>query len=160
MNDTTFPRVAGKTTESHLARAADMEGHSFEYHLVASTAEAAAGRQAFYLGCGRVFDLGHALHVRNHGRPHDLDESITPCLEGQDNWVDPVLEKRQSLDWERFLRPLDDYYELQVGTSAPLEGSGSGKVVDELEENDRAITCHRRHSKSTLKQTVEEESRP
>jgi len=141
IDDNKFPRIVSNTTEDHLARVDGMEGPSFEYHLFTSATGSEMSMEELDLACERTFNLERALHVRNHGRSRETDELIIPYLEREENWVNPFLGERQSLDREKFLRLMDEYYELRgwdKGSGRPTRGKldelGLGEVADELEK--------------------------
>jgi len=141
IDDTLFPRIVSRTTEDHLARAGDMEGPTFEYHLFTSATGLEMSIEEFDLACERIFNLERAILVRNHGRCRETDESIIPYLERKENWGNPFLGERLSLDREKFLRLMDEYYELRGWdresgrpTRDKLDELGLGEVADELKE--------------------------
>jgi aldehyde:ferredoxin oxidoreductase len=139
VDDTVFPRTASRTTEDHVARAGDMAGPTFEYHLFTSATGVEMSLEEFDLACERIFNLERAILVRDHGRSRQTDESIIPYLKREENWVNPLLGERQSLDREAFLRLMDEYYALrgwdrETGrpTQARLDALGLGEVADDL----------------------------
>ena len=118
-----------------------MEGPTFEYHLFTSATGLEMSIEEFDLACERIFNLERAILVRNHGRCRETDESIIPYLERKENWVNPFLGERLSLDREKFLRLMDEYYELRGWdresgrpTRDKLNELGLGEVADELRE--------------------------
>jgi aldehyde:ferredoxin oxidoreductase len=65
-------------------------------------------------------------------------------LEIPENWINPYVGEKQSLDPTRFRKLLDEYYELRgwdVATGRPtrarLESLGLEHVADELERQGR-----------------------
>jgi len=142
VDDTIFPRTASKTTADHVARAGGMEGPTFEYHLFTSATGLEMSLEEFDWAAERIFNLERAVLVRNHGRSRETDETVISYLEREENWVNPFLGERQSLDRQKFLRLMDEYYELRGwdrGSGRPtrdkLDALDLGEVADELGEH-------------------------
>ena len=50
------------------------------------------------------------MNVRHWGRDRQMDESVLPAYEYEENWENPVLGEKYALDREQFLPIMDDYY--------------------------------------------------
>ncbi len=134
------PRIYNKHTEDHVARAGGMEGPSFEYHIFLPLTGLQMSEEEFNRAFERIFTLERAILVRNNGRSRQDDESIIPYLERPELWTNPFLGEPQRLDRKKFLRLMDEYYQLRgwdKNTARPLrakfEELGLKDVADDLE---------------------------
>ena len=138
--DWIFPCIFSKNTEDHLARANQMKGPDFEYHLFVSATGMELSKKEFYRACERIFNLERAVQIRNYGRSRQDDETVIPYFEREENWQNPFLERRERLDREKFRKLMDKYYELRgwdIASGRPkrakLEELGLDYVADDLE---------------------------
>ena len=140
LDDQIFPRIYSYKTADHFARAEDgMPGPSFEYHMFRLATGMDIGEDEFEEMAERVFNLERALQVRNWDRSRAVDEQVIPYFEQVENWVNPFVGEEQSLDREKFVKLLDEYYTLrgwdrETGrpTKAKLAELGLSDVADEL----------------------------
>jgi len=138
--DNAFPRILSLATQDRLARAGDMEGPSFEYHLFSSATGCKMSEEEFDRVGERIVNLDRALLVRNHGRSRQDDETVIPYFEQPESYINPLLGEKVVAEREKFLRLMDEYYELRgwdLETGRPLrdklEELGLKEVADELE---------------------------
>ena len=141
LDDKVFPRIYSKNAPDHFARAGDMDGPSFEYHMFRLATGLDLSEGDFERLAERAFNLERALHVRNWNRSRQLDEQVIPCFERMENWVNPFVGTRQKLDRARFAALLDEYYQLRgwaVDTGRPMQAKllelGLDDVARELVE--------------------------
>jgi len=129
--DNMFPRILSLHTHDHFARADEMEGPDFEYHMIVSATGLDISKEDLDGICERIFNLDRALLVRNWGRSRQDDETLIPYFEREEAWVNPVLGEKKRMDRGKFLRLMDEYYELRgwdVRTARPLRAK-----LEELE---------------------------
>lgn len=112
-DDQMYPRIFSNKTEDGLARADGMEGPQFEWHLFVAATGLDMSPEEFDRCAERGFNLERVLQIRYFGRSRRDDESIIPYMEQEENLANPFLGKKQSLDREKFLKLMDEYYELR-----------------------------------------------
>ncbi len=112
LGDQIFPRIYSKKTPDNFARAGEMEGPSFEYHLLAAAAGFEWEEADLERSCRRVLHLERALLARNFGLGRKEDEAVIPYFSRPENLVNPFLGKRMSLDPGEFKGLLDRVYGL------------------------------------------------
>jgi len=112
-DDQIYPRIFSAKTPDGYSRADGMEGPQFEWHMFA----AATGSKMSYEDlnrCGeRVANLERALQIRYFGRSRRDDEVVIPYLESEENLANPFFGSKQSLDRVKFLKLMDEYYDLR-----------------------------------------------
>lgn len=86
-----------------------------------------------------IFNLERALQVRNYGRSRKDDLAIIPYFETPENIIGPS-GKRESLDREKFIKLMDNYYQMRgwdpgngQPTKSKLQELGLEDVAEELE---------------------------
>jgi hypothetical protein len=138
-DDQTYPRIYSKRTPDHLARAGDMPGPSFEYHMFREATGMELSEREFEQLAERVFNVERSLQVRNWGRSRQVDEQVIPYFEQVENWANPLVGERVGLDRAQFATLLDEYYTLRgwdTTTGRPtrtrLEALGLKDVADGL----------------------------
>jgi len=123
-DDQVFPLIYTVTSEDHYCRVGDIEGPSLDYHLFVLGTGTEWTEEDFERAAERVYTQERALCVRHWGRDRKMDESVLPAFEYEENWVNPILDKKHALDREQFLPVMDDYYRLlgwDVETGWPTE---------------------------------------
>ncbi len=140
VHDFTFPMIMSRDSADGLARAGDMLGIDFEYHLFTAVTGLQMTSGDFETACERVFNLERALQVRNLGRERSDDESVIPYFEREEWWQSPLLGEKKRLDRGQFLALLDRYYRLRGWdvehgrpTGSTLRRLGLHDVATELE---------------------------
>jgi len=139
VDDNIFPMILSTNSEDGLARAGDMLGPDFEYHLFTSATGAGLTREEFELACERVFNLERAIQVRNFARQRSDDETVIPQFEHEEWWENPLIGEKKRLDRAKFLPLLEKYYRLRGWdlaqgrpTWSKLQELGLGDVAGEL----------------------------
>ena len=125
--------------EDGLARAGDMLGPDFEYHLFTAATGVDLTRDEFETACERIFNLERAVQIRNFDRDRALDETVIPYFEYVEWWENPLVGEKKALEREKFIPLLERYYRLRgwdVETARPTRGKlielGLSDVADEL----------------------------
>ena len=108
-DDQVFPLIYSETSEDRFLRVGDIDGPSVDYHLFRLGTGAEMSEDDFERAAARVHTLERAICVRHWGRNREMDESVLPSFEYEENWVNPVLGEKYALDRERF-RPVHDAY--------------------------------------------------
>jgi len=109
-DDQVFPLIYSVTTEDRFFRAGDVEGPSIDYHLFRLGTGTDWCEEEFDRAADRIYTLERALCVRHWGRDRAMDESVLPSYEYEENWANPLIGEKQSLDRQQFLPVMDDYY--------------------------------------------------
>jgi aldehyde:ferredoxin oxidoreductase len=141
IDDNMFPRILSLATPDNIARAGDMLGVDFEYHMYTAATGQKISRDELTLACERVFNLERAVQVRNFDRQRRDDETVIPYFEDEEWWQSPVRSEKMRLDRSKFLPLLEKYYRLrgwdeQTGrpTVAKLRQLGLADVAAELSQ--------------------------
>jgi aldehyde:ferredoxin oxidoreductase len=113
VDDNVFPMLLSFNHLDGLARAGDMLGPDFEYHLFTSATGADVTRDEFDLACERIFNLERAIQVRNFGRQRSDDETVLPYFERGEWWENPLVGEKKWLDRIKFTPLLESYYRLR-----------------------------------------------
>jgi aldehyde:ferredoxin oxidoreductase len=113
LDDQMFPRLFSKRTDDGYARAGDMEGPDFEWHMFTAATGLDLSPEEFMRSAERAFNLERVIQIQRFGRSRQDDECIIPYLETEENLVNPFLGTKQSLDRAAFLGLLDQYYDLR-----------------------------------------------
>jgi len=139
IDDNMFPRILSMGTPDGAARAGDMLGVDFEYHLYTAATGQKISRQELDLACERIFNLERAVQVRNFDRQRSDDESVIPYFEAEEWWQNPLLGEKKRLERDKFIPLLEKYYRLRgwdVATGRPtaakLRQLGLADVAAEL----------------------------
>jgi aldehyde:ferredoxin oxidoreductase len=139
VDDNMFPMILSLNTPDKRARALDMEGVDFEYHLFTSATGVDLTPKELDLVCERVFNLERAVQVRNFDRQRSDDETVIPYFEHEEWWENPYLHEKKRMEREKFLPVLDKYYllrgwDLEQGrpTAERLQRLGLDDVAAEL----------------------------
>jgi hypothetical protein len=111
-DDNVFPLIYTTSTDDRLVRIGDIEGISVDYHLFSLGTGTGLSEAEFERAAERVYTQERALCVRHWARDRQMDESVLPSFEYEENWPNPFLGRRQGLDREQFRAVLDDYYSL------------------------------------------------
>jgi aldehyde:ferredoxin oxidoreductase len=114
-------------------------GKSLEYYLYVSVTGNDISESEFLKCAERVFNLERAIQIRNYDRRKKDDINIIPYFEKPELFPGPS-GKAESLDRSKFLKLVDEYYELRgwdketgIPTRAKLESLDLKDVADELE---------------------------
>ncbi|MDP8235920.1 MAG: aldehyde ferredoxin oxidoreductase N-terminal domain-containing protein [Candidatus Erginobacter occultus] len=110
LGDQVFPRIYSKKTPDNFARAGEMEGPSFEYHLLDAATGFGWSEAEFEGAARRVLHLERALLARNFGRGRKEDEAVIPYFSRPENLVNPRIGEKVSLEPEKFRGLLDRVY--------------------------------------------------
>lgn len=139
VDDNIFPMILSKNSPDGLARAGDMNGPDFEYHLFTSATGADVTREEFELACERILNLERAIQVRNFQRQRSDDEAVIPHFEYMEWWENPLIGEKRQLDRVKFLPLLENYYRLRGWdlahgrpTHSKLRQLGLDDVAEEL----------------------------
>ena len=140
VDDNVFPMLLSFNHPDGLARAGDMLGPDFEYHLFTSATGTEMTRDEFELACERVYNLERAIQVRNYGRQRSDDETVLPYFEHVEWWENPLAGEKKRLDHRKFLSLLENYYRLRGWdldrgrpTRSKLRQLGLDDVAQELD---------------------------
>jgi len=133
-DDQTFTLIYSTTTEDHLFRvktsAGVIEGPSVDYHLFKLGTGIEWGESDFERAAERIYTLERAICVRHWGRDREMDESVLPSFEYEENWANPLLNEKRALDRAQ-LRPVQDEYYRLLGWD-PQTGWPTEERLDEL----------------------------
>ncbi len=110
LGDQVFPRIYSKKTADNFARAGDMEGPSFEYHLLTAATGIGWSEAEFDAAARRVLHLDRAILARNFGRGRKEDEAVIPYFARPETLVNPLIGERASLDPAKFRMLLGKVY--------------------------------------------------
>jgi len=139
VDDSIFPVILSFNSPDGLARAGDMMGPDFEYHLFTSATGVDLSQDEFESACERIFNLERAFQVRNYGRQRNDDETVIPYFERAEWWDNPLIGEKKRLERDKFLPLLESYYRLrgwdaQLGrpTGSKLRQLGLHSVAEEL----------------------------
>jgi aldehyde:ferredoxin oxidoreductase len=69
--------------------------------------------QQFQQFAEKVINLERILSIKLHGRTRSDDEMLIPYFEQSENSVNPLIGEPISLDKQKFLNLLDEYYTLR-----------------------------------------------
>ena len=111
-DDQVFPLIYSNSTEDRFFRVGEVDGPSVDYHLFTLGTGTEWSEDEFERAAERIYTLERALCVRHWGRDRRMDESVLHSFEYKENWVNPALGEKQSLDREQFLPVMDEYYQL------------------------------------------------
>lgn len=140
--DQVWPRYYSTRSEDGYAKIKFkgdvIEGKSFEYNLYSAATGIEISEEEFRLCAERIFNLERAIQIKNDGRTRDEDLKIIPYLETKENIAGPS-ERLESLNKERFLILVDEYYALRGWdqtsgwpTYSKLISLGLNDVAEEL----------------------------
>jgi aldehyde:ferredoxin oxidoreductase len=113
VDDVIFPMIMSRNSRDGLARAGDMFGPDFEYHLFTAATGLEMTRDAFELACERIFNLERAFQVRNYGRQRADDETVIPYFEYVEWWENPLIGEKKRLERDKFVPVLENYYRMR-----------------------------------------------
>lgn len=113
VDDVVFPMILSLNSPDGLARADDMLGPDFEYHLFTSATGVDVTRDAFELACERIFNIERAIQVRNYQRGRNDDETVIPYFEEEEWWENPLIGEKKQLERGKFIPLLESYYRLR-----------------------------------------------
>mgnify|MGYP005846824479 CR=1 FL=1 len=143
VDDEMFPRIFSAKTEDGFARAGEMEGPSFEYHLFKEATGTDWPESELTRACERIINLDRGLQIRDFGRTRQDDECIIPYLETPENWPNPMIGEKQALDAEQFRQLMTQLYQLrgwdpETGrpTEAKLKELGLSEVAETLKASE------------------------
>jgi aldehyde:ferredoxin oxidoreductase len=141
VGDQVFPRIYSRRTPDNFARAGDMEGPSFEYHLFKACTGIQWPEAQFARACERILQLERAFLVRNFHRSRNDDEALIPYFERPENLINPFVGSKMGMDASEFRRLLGEVYRgrgWNVATGRPsretLEKFGCGFAAADLAE--------------------------
>ena len=160
-DDQVFPLIYSVTTDDRYFRVQGpgelglVEGPSVDCHLFRLGTGVDWQEADFDRAAERIYTLERALCVRHWGRDRQMDESVLPAFDYEENWVNPLLGEKQALDRQAFRPVMDEYYRLfgwDVETGVPTRErmddlglgdlhepmtSGSAKARARLEDKTR-----------------------
>jgi aldehyde:ferredoxin oxidoreductase len=113
VDDQVFPRIFSKHTEDNVARAGELLGTEFEYHLLRAATGIEWTPGEFEDACARILHLERLFHIRNHDRSRSDDETSIPYFEAVENLVNPFVGHPVGIDPQKFRQVLDEYYGLR-----------------------------------------------
>lgn len=139
IDDNMFPRILSLSSPDGMARAGDMLGPDFEYHLYTAATGHTISREELDQACERIFNLERAIQVRLFNRHRRDDEMVIPYFDDQEWWENPLLGEKKRLEREKFIPLLEKYYRLRGWdvesgrpTVAKLRQLVLGDVAEEL----------------------------
>ena len=112
-DDFMYPRMFSHKTEDGFARAEEMEGPSFEFHMFKEATGVDWSAAELDRACERIMNLDRAIQIRDFGRSRTDDECVIPYLEAPENLVNPFIGEKQSLDGQKFRELMDELYRLR-----------------------------------------------
>ncbi|MBM3240871.1 hypothetical protein FJZ31_31700 [Candidatus Poribacteria bacterium] len=96
----------------NLSKHGTIEGKSLEVYLYRATTGDDIDDAELRKRAERIFNLERVIQVNNYGRTREDDIAIIPYFETPENLPGPS-GKLESLDREKFLKLVDEYYELR-----------------------------------------------
>ncbi len=142
--DQSWPRLYSLNTDDRHARVTipkygTIEGKAFESYLYNMVTGTETNEDELRKRAEAIFNLERALQVRNYGRSRKDDLAIIPYFETPENIIGPS-GKRESLDREKFIKLMDNYYQMRgwdpgngQPTKSKLQELGLEDVAGELE---------------------------
>ncbi|MCD6521140.1 MAG: hypothetical protein J7M05_14585 [Anaerolineae bacterium] len=138
-DDQVFPLIYSLTTPDRFFRIGDIEGPDVDAHLFRAGTGVDWDTQELERAGERILNLERAITIRHWGRDRQFDERVIPSFEYDENWINPEIGVRMSLDRERFAPVMDEYYRLRgwdVQTGWPtrerLEELGLGDIYEAM----------------------------
>ena len=113
LDDNIFPVILSMNSEDAFARAGEMQGVDFEYHLYTAATGEKISRQEFELACERIYNLERAIQIRNFERCRRDDETVIPYFEYVEWFQNPYLDEKKALEKEKFFPLLEKFYRLR-----------------------------------------------
>ncbi|MBN2381697.1 hypothetical protein JXQ70_02330 [bacterium] len=113
VDDQIFPRIYSNYTEDHYARAGDIAGIDFEYHLLTLATGLDWDKNEFDLFAERVMNLERQLLIKLHNRSRHDDETLIPYYEQPENSINPLIGHPIKLDPAKFRKLMGQYYTLR-----------------------------------------------
>jgi aldehyde:ferredoxin oxidoreductase len=95
VDDTIFPVLLSYNSPDGWARAGDMDGKDFEYHLFTSATGVNISPEEFERACERIFNLERAVQIRNFKRHRRDDETVIPYFEYIEWWENPYIGEKE-----------------------------------------------------------------
>ena len=89
-----------------------MPGEDVEWTLYRLGTGVNWSREDFHQAAERIYNLERALQVRHWGRDRKVDETVLPYFDQPDLIPNPLLDRTYSLDREKFVGVLDEFYTL------------------------------------------------
>jgi hypothetical protein len=139
-DDQVFPLIYSYNTEDRFCRIGDIEGPDVDAAILRAGTGLDWDTAEFERAAERVLNLERAIVVRHYGRTRATDERVLPYFEYEENWINPQVGRRMSLERERFAPLMDEYYRLRgwdVRTGWParerLRALDLGGVYEEME---------------------------
>jgi len=102
--------IYSPNTEDRYVRIGDIEGPAVDYHLFQLGTGVEWSEDDFNRAADRIYTIERALTVRHWGRDRQMDETVLPAYEYQENWVNPVAGEKKALDRAQFAPVMDEYY--------------------------------------------------
>ncbi|MEA3407411.1 MAG: aldehyde ferredoxin oxidoreductase N-terminal domain-containing protein [Chloroflexota bacterium] len=109
-DDQVFPLIYSVTTEDRFFRVGEVEGPSVDYHLFRLGTGTEWSEEEFERAAERIYTLERALCVRHWGRDRAMDDSVLPSFSYEENWGNPLLEKKYALDRGKVEPVREEYY--------------------------------------------------
>jgi aldehyde:ferredoxin oxidoreductase len=114
VDDNVFPMIWSYHQPDGMARADDMEGTAFEYHLFTAATGSTMSEGEFNRCGDRICNLERALQIRDFDRHRKDDEVfITHFENSEDFLVNPMVGKPMKGDPEKMARLMDQFYALR-----------------------------------------------
>ncbi|MCJ7625486.1 MAG: hypothetical protein MUO76_18485 [Anaerolineaceae bacterium] len=146
VSDNVFPMILSFNSEDGMARAGDMLGLDFEYHLYKAATGMDITKDEFDLASERIFNLERAIQIRNFDRHRRDDESVISYFEYPEWWQNPLIGDKKRLEIDKFIPLLERYYRARgwvVETGWPsadkLKQLGLDDVVFEIYPDKRFV---------------------
>ena len=112
-DDQVFPLIYSRNTEDRFCRIGDIEGPDVDAAILRAGTGLDWDTAEFEHAAERVLNLERAITIRHWGRTRAMDERVVPYFAYDENWVNPELGKRMSLDPTLFSGVMDEYYRLR-----------------------------------------------
>ncbi len=144
-DDQVFPLIYSITTDDRFFRVQGpgdlgvIEGPSVDYYLFKLGTGVDWDEADFDRAAERIYTLERALCVRHWARDRQMDETVLPSYEYEENWINPLLGQKHALEREAFLPVMDEYYralgwdvETGVPTLERMQALGLGDLYDPM----------------------------
>jgi aldehyde:ferredoxin oxidoreductase len=112
-DDQVFPLIYSYNTEDRFCRIDGIDGPDVDAALLRAGTGLDWDTAEFERAAERVLNLERAISIRHYGRDREMDESVLPAFEYDENWVNPEICERKALDRNKFERVLDEYFRLR-----------------------------------------------
>ena len=138
-DDFVLPWLFDPNTPDGQPMVAGIPGPLIEYSLFVAGTGVNWSEEEFNQAAERVYALERANQVRHWGRDRAIDEMVLPSFEYPENWPNPLLGERKTLDRQAMKLTIDEYYgclgwDAATGwpTRERLTALGLGEVFDPM----------------------------